>query len=116
MRRASAEPTNEPAMAVAATAADTQAPVSQYGGRAPFYMVFDGDGHLVETVANPHAEATDQAGIRVADLLDEKAIAMFVAGDIGPQIRAAFQNRNIRWFEKRGTVSTVLEEVIATSR
>ncbi len=81
-------------VAVAADGDREDAPVSFRAARAPFFLIFE-DGRLVEVVRNPFLMGGG-AGWRVAELLAGKGIQVFVAGNAGPNLANALQQRGIR--------------------
>lgn len=99
-------------IAIAATAPDTHAPISQFAGRAPCFLLFDKRKHLLQSVTNPHTQDSALIGIGVAELLNEKGVSVFVAGNVGPRLREALENRNIRHLEKTGKIGEVLNQVL----
>lgn len=104
--------TNPMKVAIAATAPDTQAPISQFAARAPCFLLFDESKRLLQSVTNPHTQDSALIGIEVAELLNEHAVSVFVAGDIGARLREALESRNIRHVEKTGKVGEVLNQVL----
>jgi len=99
-------------IAIAATAPDTHAPISQFAGRAPCFLLFDESKHLVQSMTNPHTQDSALIGVEVAELLNEKGVSVLVAGDVGPRLREALESRNIRHLEKMGKVGEVLNQVL----
>jgi len=99
-------------IAIAATAPDTQAPISHFAGRAPCFVLFDESKHLLQSVSNPYTQDSALIGIEVAELLNEEGVSAFVAGDVGPRLREALESRNIRHVEKTGKVGEVLDQVL----
>lgn len=99
-------------IAIAATAPDTEASISQFAARAPCFLLFDESKRLLQSVTNPHTQDSALIGIEVAELLNEHAVNVFVAGDVGPRLREALESRHIRHVEKTGKVSEVLNQVL----
>ena len=97
-------------IAIAAVEPDLFSSISPQGARAPFYLVFDAEGKLVEALTNPHVQAAG-AGQKVADMLFEKDIHTFVAADLGPVLRDRLLHHNIRYLQKTGLVNDVLKEL-----
>lgn len=90
-----------------AVAGDTQektGQISKVAARADYFLIFDRDGNLLETVANPHADAAGGAGPRAAKFLAEKKINLVIAGKIGPKMATALKGDNINYIEKQGIV------------
>jgi predicted Fe-Mo cluster-binding NifX family protein len=98
-------------VAVAAAAPDLLGPMSQHGARAPFFLIFDGGGNLVETLANPHAQKADHVGELTAEWLAGKEITIVVSPHFGPYYRDALTKRGIRFLEHDGIVNDIVKEI-----
>jgi predicted Fe-Mo cluster-binding NifX family protein len=59
-------------IAIAAIEKSENSPVSQRAGRAPYFLLFDGKGSLLEMLSNPFALGGGGAGFAVAKLLADK--------------------------------------------
>ena len=82
--------------------------VGDQAGRAPFYLVFDEKGTLLETVNNPFSRGGGGAGFGVAKMLADKEVNLAVAGQFGEKIIQAMNERGLRVFEYTGTVGEAL--------
>lgn len=71
-------------IAVAATTNDISSNVSYYGGRAPFYLIFDERGNLLESFSNPFLELERHAGYEISKMIVERGIDIIIAGLFGP--------------------------------
>lgn len=90
-----------------AVASDTQeksGSISMSAGRAPYFLIFDRDGKLLETVANPHADDPGGSGPSTAAFLADKKVGLIVAGRFGPKMATALQSVKIKYFERQGTI------------
>lgn len=96
----------EPAfrIAVAADGQEKTGKISRVAGRAPYFMFFDKDGNLLETTANPHADAAGGAGPDTANFLAGKKVNLVLAGRFGPKMAAALQAANIKFIEQQGII------------
>ncbi len=98
-------------IAVAANGQEKSGQVSMEAGRAPYYLIFNLDGSLLETTANPHAGAARGAGGSTADFLAEKKVNVVIAGSFGSKMAAALEAANIKYIEKQGIVIDVIKGV-----
>ncbi len=98
-------------IAVAADGADASATVDERTARAPFILIFDGTGELVESHKNPITRARG-AGPALAQWLVEKNVDTLIGGDIGPNLAQAIGARQINWEVKRGPVSEAVKDVL----
>jgi len=83
-------------IAVASEGRDEDSEISSRGGRAPYYLVFDEKGKLLESISNPFAVGGGGAGFAVAKMLADKNIDTFIAGNIGQNMKGALEERGIR--------------------
>ncbi|MBN2324300.1 MAG: NifB/NifX family molybdenum-iron cluster-binding protein [Spirochaetes bacterium] len=98
-------------IAIAALKKDETSQVSDQAARAPFFLVFDGQGALVETVKNPF-RLGGGAGFAVAKLLADRGIDTFIAARIGDKMTAALRERGIIPHEMTGMVSDAVSEIL----
>ena len=96
-------------IAIASEGEDLSSEISERGGRAPFYLVFE-DKELIETIKNPFAAGGGGAGFSVAHMLAEKEIKLVVAGKIGGNMTSTLEEKGIKFKEETGKkVSEVIK-------
>jgi len=91
-------------IAIASEGKDEDSEVSLRGGRAPYYLVFEGK-KLVETIKNPFAAGSGGAGFSVAYMLAEKKINLVIAGKLGGNMISALEDKGIKFKEASGKIS-----------
>jgi predicted Fe-Mo cluster-binding NifX family protein len=89
-------------IAVAALKKKESSEIATQAGRAPFYLVFDESGTLVETLNNPFSRGGGGAGFGVAKMLADKEVDIVVAGQFGENMLDAFKERGLRSHELEG--------------
>jgi len=94
-------------IAVASEGKDLDSEISERGGRAPYYLVFE-DKRLVETIKNPFAAGGGGAGFSVAYMLAEKKVGLVIAGKLGGNMISALNEKGIEFREKSGKVEGVV--------
>jgi predicted Fe-Mo cluster-binding NifX family protein len=99
-------------IAVAAASDDVSADVSYYGGRAPFYLIFDAEGRLIESLPNPYLEWERHVGYAVAGLMVEEGIDVFIGGVIGPAMIEELSERGMRCVSTSGPVREAVSKFI----
>ncbi len=99
-------------IAVAANAPESMAPISEVAARAPYFLFFDGQGNLLETMANPGADRSSGAGSSTADLLHEKKVTVFVAGRVGERMKNALKWYHIEIIEQTGVAHDMVRSFI----
>jgi predicted Fe-Mo cluster-binding NifX family protein len=96
-------------VAIASEGKDLNSRISDRGGRAPYYLIFEGK-NLVEVFKNPFAIGSGGAGWSVAYALAEKGVNLVIAGRIGENMKIALQEKGIDFKEISGkSVEEVLE-------
>lgn len=85
-------------IAVATEGKAVESRVSSKGGRAPYYLIFEG-GKIVESIKNPFAVGAGGAGFSVAYMLAEKGVKKVVAGQIGANMVSALKDKDIIFIE-----------------
>ena len=88
-------------IAVATEGKDEDSEISQRGGRAPFYLIFE-DKKLLEIIKNPFASGAGGAGFSVAHLLADKEVDLVVAGKVGGNMISALKEKQIEFKEDEG--------------
>jgi len=104
--RASAD---EIRIAVAATGQAKDAAISQQAGKAPFFLIFDGRGNLLETIENPARDQSRGAGPSAALLLADKGVTLIIAGNFGRKMKQALKEFHIQYVEKTGIANKAVQ-------
>jgi len=102
-------------IAIASTSKEEGGEISQRGGRAPFYLVYDGEGSLLETIKNPVEQGGGGVGPFVAKMLADKKVTMFMAEKIGPNMVQALDQYGIEYKEMSGNIGEALKQLITKS-
>lgn len=86
--------------------------VAVQAGRARYYLVYDEDRTLVETVANPFATGGGGAGFGVAKMLADKGVTTVIAGKFGGNMEGAMTQRGLTFIVSSDTVEAALEAAL----
>ncbi len=97
-------------IAIASKEKSKESEISFRGGRAPYYLVFEGE-ELIETVKNPFAVGGGGAGFSVAHMLADKNVDLVVAGKIGSNMETALKEKEIDFKEMTGKALKVLNKI-----
>ena len=89
-------------IAVAAEGNDASMDVSYYGGRAPYFLVFDEEGNMMDAFPNPFKGIDRHAGYEVSMLMAEEGVDAIIAGLFGPTMINELSARGIRCITKSG--------------
>jgi predicted Fe-Mo cluster-binding NifX family protein len=95
-------------IAIASEEKDLNSPISEKGGRAPYYLIFE-NKKLIETIKNHFAIGGGGAGWSVAYMLAEKGVNLVIAGKIGNKMEEALNEKNIEFKE---TQNKTVKELI----
>jgi predicted Fe-Mo cluster-binding NifX family protein/outer membrane lipoprotein-sorting protein len=100
--------------AIAAEGNTVTAAVSEAAARSPHFLIFDGDGKLLETLDNPHKTAERGAGSLVASFLAQTGATFVVAEKFGEKMSDAMRAKGIGYLEFQGSVKAALEKRLET--
>jgi len=95
-------------IAIASEGKNIDSEVSQRGGKAPYYLIFE-DKKIIEIIKNPFATGSGGAGFSVAYMLADKKVNLVIAGEIGGNMESALKEKEIKFREESGKK---VEEVI----
>ena len=88
-------------VAIASEGKEIDSEVSQKGGRAPYYLIFE-NKELIETIKNPFASGAGGAGFSVAYMLADKNVNLVIAGKLGGNMISALKEKKIEIREESG--------------
>jgi predicted Fe-Mo cluster-binding NifX family protein len=98
-------------VAIASEGENLNSLVSNKGGRAPYYLIFE-DGKLIEVFKNPFVKGGGGAGWSIAYTMAEKKVDLLIAGRIGENMKMALEQKGINYKEMPNkTIHEVLEEL-----
>jgi predicted Fe-Mo cluster-binding NifX family protein len=97
---------------VAAQAPQADARISEVAARAPYFLIFDGQGGLLMTLENPDTSVVGGAGQKAADLLHAHGVTIFVAGRVGGRMQNALAMYSIVIHEKTGVAHEAVHALI----
>ena len=97
-------------IAVAANDKTPAASVSKQAGPSSFFLIFDGKGKLIETIANPYKEGG--GGIAVADFLAGKGVTIVVAQGFGDKIVQVMKDKGMKAVAFKGSVEEAVKKVL----
>jgi predicted Fe-Mo cluster-binding NifX family protein len=98
-------------IAIASLEKNETSQISDRAGRAPYYLIFDENGELLEVIDNPFSFGGGGAGFSVAKMLADKGIDIIVAGKFGDKMIGAIEERGLKYFEITGTAKEALNKI-----
>jgi predicted Fe-Mo cluster-binding NifX family protein len=100
-----------------AVAANSRSPadlVSAQAGGAAFFLIFDKEGKLIETLANPEKNAASP-GTAAIDFLAGKGATVVVAEGFGPKIVEIMKGKGIKAVSFEGSAEEAVKKVLKSS-
>jgi predicted Fe-Mo cluster-binding NifX family protein len=94
--------------AIASTAKTPNGEISDRGGRAPYYLIFDDKNKLIKSIKNPFATGGGGAGYGVAKMLKDEGVDKVVVGKIGGKMEVALEEAGIEFIEGEGTIDAFI--------
>ncbi len=94
--------TSRKLVAVAALSLDESSEISVHAAHAPNFLLFDDSGKLREIIANPYANLHEDTADQVAGLLETHNVRLMIAGDFGPHVADALDNKGIKHIKDIG--------------
>jgi len=96
---------------VATKEKSSEAAVSDKAGLAPYFLIFDEKGKLIEAITNPYKEAKNP-GPAVADFLAGKGATVVVAEGFGPKIVEVMKGKGIKAVSFKGSAEEAVRKVL----
>jgi len=99
-------------IAVAAEGKAITSGVSGVAARCPYFLIFDGDGVLLEAIDNPYKAAKGGAGSAVVPFLAQKGVTFIVAGEFGRNMAQSMKAKGIESLEFHGSAEAAIKKVL----
>ncbi|MCD6109662.1 hypothetical protein J7J83_02805 [bacterium] len=95
-------------IAIASETEDVNGQVSDRAGRATYYLIFDENKKLIDTVKNPFSVGGGGAGFSVAKMLADMNADIVIAPKFGGNMAGALDDRNVKHKEFEGSIQDAL--------
>ena len=102
---------SETFIAVGALSLDETAEISVHAGHAPNFLLFDEQGHLRRIIPNPYVNLHEDTAHKVADFLAEHNVRLMIAGDFGPHVAKALDDKGIRHVKDMGLANIAVRSL-----
>lgn len=99
-------------IAIAAVGDSVTSEISERAGRAPYYLVFDGNGEFIKSIKNPSQKQGRRASSGVVDLLLKESVKTVIAGKFGDKMKKLLKTNKIEFHQQTGIVIEVVDELI----
>src|SRR6056297_3502358 len=83
---------------ITATKKDKKSKIDPRFGRAQYFLIFNDDGEIEETIDNSAQSAQRGAGISAAQKLEDKDVNILITGNIGPNAYNALSSAGVKVF------------------
>ena len=103
-------------IAVAAVGDSATSEISKVAGRAPYYLVFDGNGVLLKSIKNPARNREGGASSRVVDFLKKESAKTVIAGRFGAKMQSRLEANKVEYHERTGTAKETVEAFVKNKR
>ena len=100
-------------IAIGATAPELNGQIAMHGARAPFYLLFDEQGNMLEVLTNPVVQAEGGAAPQAALFLADKGVTLLAAGDFGSRFVSELEEKGIGHAQMSGLIADVIVELIS---
>jgi predicted Fe-Mo cluster-binding NifX family protein len=97
---------------VATQEKNSEAPVSDKAALAPYLLIFDEKGNLVETIDNPFKEKKLEAGKLMADFLAEKGVTAIIGTDYCGDIIGILKNKGVTAYNFEGSAAEAVTKLV----
>lgn len=99
-------------LAIAAVGDSVTSEISERAGRAPYYLVFDGNGEFIKSLKNPSQMRGRRASSGVVDLLVKESVKTVIAGKFGDKMKKLLETNKIEFHQHTGIAIEVVDELI----
>ncbi len=103
--------TQQQKFAIAAEGQEASAAIAHLSGRAPYFIIYDENGNLLEVAVNIYLRQEYGIGPQAAAMLAEKKVTVLVGGVAGPKMKKVLDANNIRFVHRKGVVQQVVDEL-----
>jgi predicted Fe-Mo cluster-binding NifX family protein len=99
-------------IAVASEGRDSTADVGPIAARSRYFLVFNRQGELIDSLENPHRKTGSGAGRMVADFLAGRGVSTFVAQKFGGNIKESLERRGVSYAEYPGPAAEAVKALL----
>ncbi|MBN2411616.1 NifB/NifX family molybdenum-iron cluster-binding protein [candidate division KSB1 bacterium] len=103
-------------IAIAAVGDSVNSEISSVAGRAPYYLIFDGNGVFLKAIKNPSQNRRGGASSVVVNILIKESVKTVIANKFGDKMKNRLKANKIDYHEHTGSVNNILETVIKNKR
>jgi predicted Fe-Mo cluster-binding NifX family protein len=99
-------------IAVASDGKTLEADVSLLAARAPYFLMVDGEGKLMEAVENPYQDTRGGAGVSAAHFLADKNVTVVIARNFGNKMIGVLKAQDIAYVKFEGIGGDAVKKIL----
>ena len=103
-------------IAIAAVGDNVGSEISEVAGRAPYYLIFDGNGVFLKSLKNPFQNQGGGASSGVVDILNKESVKTVVAGKFGDKMTKQLETNKIEYHVHAGNAKDIVQTIIKNKR
>jgi len=103
-------------IAIAAVGDSVNSEVSKVAGRAPYYLIFDGNGVFLKSIKNSSQNRRGGASSVVVYLLIKESVKTVIASKFGDKMKNHLKANKIEYHEHAGMAKKTVETFIKNKR
>ena len=96
---------------VASTGETFEAEIALEASRCDYYIFFDNEGKVLETMKNPHKDVQGGASSKLVAMLKEKKVSHMIASNFGDKLIKQLKSNNIKYTVRKGDISDVIQSL-----
>ena len=103
-------------IAIATVGDSVNSEISKVAGRAPYYLIFDGNGVLLKSIKNPSQNRRGGASSVVVNFLKKESVKTIISGKFGDTMVRQLKTNKIEYHENVGVAKKTVETFIKNKR
>lgn len=103
-------------IAVASVGDSATSEISQRAGRAPYYLIFDGNGVFLKSIKNPAQNQRGGASSVVVEFLLKESVKTIIAGRFGDKMIRQLKANKIKYHEQAGVAKKIVKTFLKNKR
>lgn len=103
-------------IAIATVGEGINSKISKFSGRAPYYLLFDGNGVFIKSIKNPAQSQGHRASSGVVNLLTKESVKIVIAGEFGDKMENQLKANKIEYYEHEGIAKDVIQTFVKSKR
>lgn len=101
-------------IAVAASGDTATSGISKIAGKAPYYLIFDGNGVFLKSIENPGHSSRHNSSSEVIDLLLNESCKIVIAEKFGEKLQNRLKANHIEYYEMKGMAKNAVLQFLFT--